>query len=184
MHAQDFLIDEGSDRHDIEDIGEEFPEFEVVLSFTFDKGTVTFVIKSINPVNGRAFVIAPEQEEVLRVLDLISEHEGNTLNRLFSSINIIAEEQIILIARVATVFEELNQVGKLAVNVALITEMITADLDGSLKLKQHWLGEEDLPGLETQGADLCLEQLGLFGRFVRQLVYDLVDIDLVAFVHF
>ena len=52
MHAQDFLIDEGSDRHDIEDIGEEFPKFEVVLSFTFDKRIVTFVIKSINPVNG------------------------------------------------------------------------------------------------------------------------------------
>lgn len=77
-------------------------------------------------------MITPEQEEVLRVLDLISEHKRNTLNRLFSSINIIAEEQIILIARVATVFEELNQVRKLPVNVALITEMITADLDGSL----------------------------------------------------
>ena len=80
-------------------------------------------------------MITPEQEEVLRVLDLISEHKRNTLNRLFSSINIIAEEQIILIARVATVFKELNQVGKLAVNVALITESITADLDGSLELE-------------------------------------------------
>jgi hypothetical protein len=52
MHAQDFLIDECSDRHDIEDIREKFPEFEVVLSFTFDKRIYTFVIKSINPVNG------------------------------------------------------------------------------------------------------------------------------------
>jgi hypothetical protein len=46
------------------------------------------------------------------------------------------------------------------------------------------LGEEDLAGLETEGADLCLEQLGFFGCFVGQFVYDLVDIDLVAFVHF
>lgn len=46
------------------------------------------------------------------------------------------------------------------------------------------MGEEDLAGLETEGADLCLEQLGFFGRFVGQFVYDLVDIDLVAFVHF
>ena len=46
------------------------------------------------------------------------------------------------------------------------------------------MGEEDLTGLETEGADLCLEELGFFGCFVGQFVYDLVDIDLVAFVHF
>ena len=46
------------------------------------------------------------------------------------------------------------------------------------------MGEEDLARLETEGADLCLEELGFFGCFVGQFVYDLVDIDLVAFVHF
>jgi hypothetical protein len=105
MHTQDFLINKGSDRHDIEDIREEFPEFKVVLSFTFDKRIFTFIIKSINPVNGGAFVIAPEQEEVLGVLDLISKHERNTLNRLFSSINIIAKEEIILITGISTIFK-------------------------------------------------------------------------------
>ena len=32
MHAHNFLINKGTDRHDIEYIGEEFPKFEVIFS--------------------------------------------------------------------------------------------------------------------------------------------------------
>ena len=35
MHAKYFLIDEGADREDIKNIGEGFPEFEVVFSFAW-----------------------------------------------------------------------------------------------------------------------------------------------------
>ena len=34
MHTQDLFINQGTDRHNIEDIGESFPEFDIVLSFT------------------------------------------------------------------------------------------------------------------------------------------------------
>ena len=80
-------------------------------------------------------MIPPQQKEVLRVLDLISQHERNAFDGLFSSIDIIPEEEIVLIPGIATVFEELDQVGKLAMNVALITEISTAYLDRSLKLE-------------------------------------------------
>lgn len=60
----------------------------------------------------------------------------------------------------------------------------TADLDWCLKLEKHWLGEEDLAGLETEGAYLGLEKFGLFRVFVSEFVDDLVDVDLVGFVHF
>ena len=37
MHAEDLLIDEGTDRQNIEDIGEGFPKFEVVFPFAYDR---------------------------------------------------------------------------------------------------------------------------------------------------
>ena len=32
MHTKNFLIDQGTDRHDIEDIREGFPQFDVVFA--------------------------------------------------------------------------------------------------------------------------------------------------------
>ena len=33
--------------------------------------TLTFIIKPVNPVNTRTFVVSSEQEKVLRILDLV-----------------------------------------------------------------------------------------------------------------
>lgn len=62
-------------------------------------------------------MITPEHEEVLRVFDLVGQHEANSLNRLFSSVDIISQEQIICISGKSCVLEKLYQVGVLTVNV-------------------------------------------------------------------
>ena len=62
-------------------------------------------------------MISSQKEEVLRVLDLVGEHKGNTLNGLFSSINIIAEEEVVLIPGITTILEELDKVRELTMNV-------------------------------------------------------------------
>ena len=38
MHAEYFFIDEGTDRHDIENIGKNFPQFQIIFSFTWISG--------------------------------------------------------------------------------------------------------------------------------------------------
>lgn len=50
-------------------------------------------------------MITPKKEEVFRVFDFISKHERDALNGLFSSINIITKEEIVLITRITTVLE-------------------------------------------------------------------------------
>lgn len=52
MHANDFLIDDCCDWHHIENVGEYFPEFQVVFPFAF-------VVESINSVDTSALVVAP-----------------------------------------------------------------------------------------------------------------------------
>ena len=85
-------------------------------------------------------MIASQEKEILRELDLISHEQANTLDRLFPPIDIIAQEQIVSVSWISTIFEEFNEVCELAVNVAWINGSITTDLYGSLKLQQHWLG--------------------------------------------
>ena len=64
MHAEDLLVDDGSDGKTVETIREGFPQFDVVASFAF-------IIKAVYSVNTGAFVIAAQNEEVFRVLDLV-----------------------------------------------------------------------------------------------------------------
>lgn len=65
MHANNFLINDRCDWHDVENIGEYFPEFQVILP-------LALVIESINSVDTSALVVASQHEEVLGVLDFVS----------------------------------------------------------------------------------------------------------------
>ena len=69
-------------------------------------GKHTFVVKSINPVNAGTLMIAPQQEEVFRVLDLVSQQKADGLQGLLPSINIIAQKQIIALRWETAIFEE------------------------------------------------------------------------------
>jgi hypothetical protein len=55
-------------------------------------------------------VVASQQEKVFRVLDFIGQHEGDALDGLFSSIDVVSEEEVVLVARVAAVLEQFYQV--------------------------------------------------------------------------
>ncbi len=48
-----------------------------------------------------------------------------------------------------------------------LDEESTANFNGSLKLKQHWLGEENLSGFETNASDFALQEFGFFCSFVE-----------------
>ena len=40
-------------------------------------------------------MITSEEEEVLGILDFVSKEETNSLKRLFASVNVISEEQVV-----------------------------------------------------------------------------------------
>jgi hypothetical protein len=77
VHAEDFFINKCAYRHDVEGIRESFPQFNVVLSFTLIKMQFTLIVKTINAVDTRAFVVASEHEEILRVFDFICQHQAD-----------------------------------------------------------------------------------------------------------
>lgn len=57
--------------------------------------TLTFVVKSVYSVDAGAFVISTQEEKVLGILDLVRQQKTNGFQRLFSSIHVIAQKQVI-----------------------------------------------------------------------------------------
>ena len=65
----------------------------------------TLVVEPVNPVDARALVVPPQHEEVLRVLDLVRQQEADRLERLFATVHVIAQEEVVGFWREPAVFE-------------------------------------------------------------------------------
>jgi len=85
MCAEDLLVNNSADGETVKTIGEGLPQLYVVAS-------LAFVIKPVYPVDAGAFVVAAEDEEVLRVFYLIREQQTYGLQRLLASVDIVAEK--------------------------------------------------------------------------------------------
>ena len=66
MHSKDFLIDDSGDRQAVEAVRERLPQLDVVPS-------LALIIEAVDAVDGRTLVVATQDEEVLRVFDLVRE---------------------------------------------------------------------------------------------------------------
>jgi hypothetical protein len=64
VHGEDLLIDYCSNWETVEAIGKSLPQFDVISS-------LAFIVKSVDTVNGSAFVVSTENEEIFRILDLV-----------------------------------------------------------------------------------------------------------------
>jgi hypothetical protein len=145
VHGKDLLINDCCNGQAVETVGECLPELDVVSS-------LAFIVEPVDAVDGRAFMVAAKDEEVFRVFDLVRKKQADGLKRLFASIDIITEEQVVCLWRESAIFEQTKEVIVLAVNVAANLRIrnssqhvalsrrskgvcgIYAYLDGSLKL--------------------------------------------------
>lgn len=120
MHSEDLLVNDCSNRKAVEAIGECLPELDVIPP-------LALIIESINTVDGGAFMVATENEEVFGVLDFVCEEQADGFQRLLASIDVITKEEVVCLWRESTILEQTQQIIVLAVNV-------TADLDRSFEL--------------------------------------------------
>ena len=110
MHAEDLLVNKGGNRKAVETVSEGLPESDVVSS-------LAFVVESIDTIDGGALVVTSEQEEVLWILDLVGEEKADGFETLFTSINIITEEQVIGLWRETAILEQSQEIVVLTVNI-------------------------------------------------------------------
>lgn len=83
MHADDLVVDEGGHWQAVETLREHLPELYVESSFAF-------IVESVDPVDGRALMIASEQEEVLGILDFVGQEQADGFDVVFASVDIVA----------------------------------------------------------------------------------------------
>lgn len=84
--------------------------------------TLTLVVEAVDAVDGGTLVVAPEQEEVLGVFDLVRQQQADGLQRLLPSVHVVAQEQVVGLWREAAVLEEPQQVCVLSVDITWRTE--------------------------------------------------------------
>ena len=99
MHAENFLVDQGGDRQAIEDVAKDAPESNGISTFAL-------IVETIDSVDLGTFVISPEKEEVLRVLNLVAQKQADSFDGLLSTVDIVTEEKIVCFRWETTVFED------------------------------------------------------------------------------
>lgn len=113
-------------------------------------------------------MIATENEEVLRIFDFVCKKQANRLQRLFATVNVIAEKEVIGFWRKAAVFEQTKEVVILSMDITadlmqahtrlapstVLSQSSKTCLDGRLKFKKNWLRDENFTGLGAKVADL------------------------------
>lgn len=116
MHSKNLFVNDGSDWQAVETIRECLPELDIVPPLAYfgpelehdpitQEARLTFVVKSINTVDTRTFVVSSQDKEVLGVFDLVGQKQADRFQRLFSSVDIIAQKEIICFGRETAVFK-------------------------------------------------------------------------------
>jgi hypothetical protein len=72
VHGENLLIDNGSDGQAVEAVGECLPQLDIVSS-------LALIVETVDTVDRGALVVTTENEEVLRVLDLVCEEQADGL---------------------------------------------------------------------------------------------------------
>jgi len=173
VHTHDLVIDETADRHAVEDVTELLPELDVVAS-------LALVVKAVDSSNGGAFMVAPQKEEVLWVLHLVTEEKGDGLQALLATINVVAKEDVVALRRKSTVLKKAKQVVELAMD-------ITAYLQRRLQFYQRTLIQKDRTSCRAECFHLSLwdlDQLSWLAALgLKALFDDLVDFKIFILLH-
>jgi len=95
----------------VEDVAEGLPEFDTVAA-------LALVVEAVDPADRRRFVVAPQEKEVLREFDLVREEQADGLQAPLAPIDVVSQEEVVGVRRVAAVVKDPQQVVVLAVDIA------------------------------------------------------------------
>lgn len=112
MQAEYLSINEGGERQIVEQVGEILPHIRIPVF------SQTFVVESVNLRDLSRLVISTEDGDSFAIANLESDEECYSLNRVVSTIDVVAHEQIVCIGRASAYPKQFHQVVKLTVNIA------------------------------------------------------------------
>ena len=110
MHAENLVIDQGSDGHAVEHVLELLPDSDAVAA-------LALIVESVNTVDLSALVVTSEQEEVLLEFDFVGQEQNDGLKGLLATVDVITQEEVVGIRRESAVLKQSQQISKLPVNI-------------------------------------------------------------------
>ena len=144
VHAQDLGLHQGGDGDAVEAADEPLVQPVAVPP-------LALVVEAVDLVHVLALVVAPQQEEVVGVLQLEGEQQADRLDGLLAPVDVVPQEQVVALRRGPADVEQVAQVAELAVDVAHY-------LDGRPELQQAALPQEGGPAFRDEVADFGLRQ--------------------------
>ena len=113
VHTEDARGEDGHEWETVERVAEGLPELDVVSA-------LALVVEAVDAVDGGALVVAAQQEEVLRELDLVRQQEADGLERLLAAVHVVAKENVLRLRGegIAADVEKLDEIVVLPVYVA------------------------------------------------------------------
>lgn len=147
MDAQELLVNGSTERQGAERL------YACIIN---DGGVLVDTLLLEAKVGGQmaALVVASEEEEGVGIMDFKGPEVEDTFNAEVSTVNVVAEEQILRFNWIATNLEQLHQVVKLAVN-------ITAYCDWGINLQKRGFGVKNLRARFYNEESLVLSKAAL-----------------------
>lgn len=82
-------------------------------------------------------MISTQDKKVLGILDLVGEKQTDGLQRLFSSVYVVSEEQVICLGRKSSILEEAEKIVILAVNITANLHHARCEISIPTKSRRH-----------------------------------------------
>lgn len=111
MHTQYLLVYHRRHRQAVEAVREYPPQPDAETA-------LALVVEAVDAVDGSALMVSTQEEEVVGVFDLVSQEEWYGFDALFSSVDVVAEEEVVGVWRETAVFEQAEEVWVLPVDVS------------------------------------------------------------------
>lgn len=169
VQAEDLAVDQGSQGQVVEQVREILPDVGVAVL------PETLVVESVDLGDLAGLVVAAQYRDALAIADLEGHEQGDGLDGVVSSVDVVAHEEVIRVWRFATNPEELHEIVKLSVNV-------TADGDRALHLLDVRLLRQNLFGLLAKGLDIGFRELLAIHQLFDPAV-QLLELGLLGRVH-
>ena len=84
MQAENLVLDKGSKREIVKEIGEVFPDVSIAVF------TETFVVEAVDLSNLAGLVVAAEDGDAMGVADFQGDKEGNGFDGEVATVNVVA----------------------------------------------------------------------------------------------
>lgn len=113
VHAEDLVVNQGRHRKAVEAVDEGPPQPHA-------ESPLAFIVKPVYAVDRRALVVAPQQEEVLWVFDLVRQEQAYCLQALLPSVHVVPQEEVIRLRGEPAALKKPQEIGVLPVYVSCI----------------------------------------------------------------